>query len=293
MKRRIAMVTGASRGIGKASALALASAGFAVAITARTRLEGQGRVSGSSSVRPKEVPVAGSLETTAAEIQALGGEVLEIPMDLLDLAQVEQAAERVAEIWGPVDILVNNAIYQGAGRMDRLEDIPVREFRKLLEGNCVAPLELMRKLLPGMLRAGGGTVINMTSRSGHADPPGPVGQGGWGYAYAASKSALHRMVPILHHEHAADGIRAFNIDPGYTPTDTMRALRGAKTDLDAVWDGAPPEVTAAVIVWLATAPEAAARSGSTIHSHRVCAELELWPGWDGKKYHRPAPASGE
>jgi NAD(P)-dependent dehydrogenase (short-subunit alcohol dehydrogenase family) len=287
MKRRIAMVTGASRGIGKASALALASAGFAVAITARTRKEGQGRVSGSSAVRPKEVAVAGSLETTAAEIHALGGEVLEIPMDLLNLTQVEQAAERVEEVWGSVDVLVNNAIYQGPGRMDRLEDIPVQEFRKLLDGNCVAPLELMRKLLPGMVRAGGGVVINMTSRSGHADPPGPVGQGGWGYAYAASKSALHRMVPILHQEHAGDGIRAFNIDPGYTPTDTMRALRGEKTDLDAVWDGAPPEVTAAVIVWLATAPEAVARSGSTVHSHRVCAELKLWPGWDGKKYSRP------
>ena len=136
--------------------------------------------------------------------------------------------------------------------------------------------------------AGEGTVINMTSRSGHADPPGPVGQGGWGYAYAASKSALHRMVPILHQEHGNSGLRAFNVDPGYTPTDTMRALRGPRTDLDDAWAGAPPEVTAAVIRWLATAEEAAEYVGATVQSHRLCAQRQLWPGWDGKQY-RPPP----
>lgn len=287
-KRRIAMVTGASRGIGKATALALASAGFSLAITARTEKEGAGRVHGSSSVRPREVAVAGSLEATADEIRRRGGEVLPIPMDLLRPEQVASATAHVTETWGSVEVLVNNAIYQGPGRMDRLQDIPVEELRSLIEGNCVAPFELLRGVLPGMIGSGGGVVINMTSRSGHADPPGPVGEGGWGYAYAASKSALHRMVPILHQEHASDGIRAFNVDPGYTPTDTMRALRGAATDLDQVWAGAPPEVTAAVIVWLATAQGARTRAGTTINSHKVCAELDLWPGWDGKTFRPPS-----
>ena len=285
------MVTGASRGIGKATALALAGAGFSVAITARTEKEGDGRVHGSSSIRPREVAVPGSLETTAAEIRALGGEVLSIPMDLLRPDQVARAAARVAEAWGDVAVLVNNAIYQGPGRMDRLQDIPIEEFRLLLEGNCLAPFSLLRTLLPGILRSGEGVVINMTSRSGHADPPGPVGQGGWGYAYAASKSALHRMVPILHQEHGASGLRAFNVDPGYTPTDTMRALRGAQTDLDEAWAGAPPEVTAAVIGWLATAQEAEEYAGTTVQSHRLCAQRQLWPGWDGKRYQPPLDPS--
>ena len=68
----------------------------------------------------------------------------------------------------------------------------------------------------------------------------------------------------------------------------MRALRGAATDLDQVWAGAPPEVTAAVVVWLATAQDARTRAGTTINSHKVCAELDLWPGWDGKTFRPPS-----
>ena len=70
--------------------------------------------------------------------------------------------------------------------------------------------------------------------------------------------------------------------------DGDRRESGARTDLDEVWVGAPPEVTAAVIVWLATAAQAGERSGKTVQSHRLCAELELLPGWDGKEYRPPS-----
>jgi NAD(P)-dependent dehydrogenase (short-subunit alcohol dehydrogenase family) len=282
------MVTGASRGIGRAAALALARAGFDVVITARTLREGEGRVQGSSSVAPKEVAVAGSLETTAAAIRAVGAQVLPIRMDLLDAFSVEAAVAEVLSTWQRVDLLVNNAIYQGAGRMDRLLDIPTDALRRLLEGNVLAQLTITQLVLRAMVEAGGGTILNMTSRSGHSDPPGATGKGGWGFAYAASKGAFHRMVPILHQEHASDGIRAFNLDPGYTPTETMRALRGPTSDLDAAWAGAPPEVSAEVIVWLATAAAADAHKGTLVNSHRLCAELGLVTGWDGRKYSPPA-----
>lgn len=287
MARRAALVTGASRGIGRATALALARCGFELWITARTQREGEGRVQASSSVRPKEVAVAGSLETTAAEIEAQGGVVHTVAMDLLDPASLDAMLARVEEQGAAVEVLVNNAIYQGAGRMDRLLDIPPEQFERLLHGNAFAQFLITRRVLRGMVERGAGTIVNMTSRSGHSDPPGAVGDGGWGYAYAASKSAFHRMVPILHHEHAADGIRAFNVDPGYTPTETMRALRGGQTDLDRAWAGAPVTVTAEVIAWLATQPAADTHRGKTVNSHLLCAELGLVAGWDGERFRPP------
>src|SRR3954447_9934885 len=118
--RRVALVTGASRGIGKCAALELAGRGFDVAITARTVHEGEGK-GAPSSVRDEggSLPIPGSLETTATEIAERGAEALVVPMDLLDRVSVGMALATVLERWGHVDVLVNNAIYQGPATMDR------------------------------------------------------------------------------------------------------------------------------------------------------------------------------
>src|SRR5580704_19523915 len=93
-ERRVALVTGASRGIGRSGALALARRGFDVIITARTVREGEGRAQPSSSKAPDhQVPIAGSLETTAAEIEAVGRSCLTIPMDLMERESVERVAD--------------------------------------------------------------------------------------------------------------------------------------------------------------------------------------------------------
>src|ERR1700730_10162892 len=111
----VAFVTGASRGIGRCAALALAHAGYDVVITARTVREGDGR-EGS-------VALPGSLETTAAEIEAIGRRALPVRMDLLERASVEDAFATAISAWGRVDLLCNNAIYQGRGPMDLLLDL--------------------------------------------------------------------------------------------------------------------------------------------------------------------------
>jgi NAD(P)-dependent dehydrogenase (short-subunit alcohol dehydrogenase family) len=279
MPERIAFVTGASRGIGRAASLALARRGFDVVITARTLREGQG-VARSPSVRDeREVPVAGSLESTAAAIRELGREALPIRLDLLDQESLEAAVDEALDRWGHIDVLLNNGIYQGPGLMDRFLDVPIDVMRTIFTGNVFHQTLLTQRVLRHMLGRSGGAIINMTSGSGQMDPPGPVGEGGWGFAYAASKAAFHRMVGLLHVEHAKDGIRAFNVDPGYTPTDAMRALSGAGTDLDAVWGGAPPEVTGEVIGWLAADPGADEWLGKMVLSQRLCRKLELLPGW--------------
>ena len=105
----IALVTGASRGIGRASALALADAGFDVAITARTVREGEGTIGPPTSDGGGDVAVPGSLETTAAEIAERGQRALPITMDLLSAESGASAPNMPSDAWGRVDVLVNNA----------------------------------------------------------------------------------------------------------------------------------------------------------------------------------------
>ncbi len=136
----VALVTGASRGIGKASAIALASGGFDVAITARTVHEGDAR-SEPNSVRGDDpvVSLPGSLESTAAEIAAHGRRALIVPMDLLDVTSVERAPVTVLGEWGRIDVLFNNAIYQGRGTMDRILDMRLDDIDNVMRGKLCSP----------------------------------------------------------------------------------------------------------------------------------------------------------
>lgn len=232
---------------------------------------------------PREVSVSGSLEDTARRIEALGRRALPLRLDLLEASSIDDAAGRALDEWERVDVLVNNAIFQGPGRMDRVLDVPLKTVTTIFHANVVAQLHLITRLLPSMIERGGGVIINLTSGSGQMDPPGPVGKGGWGFPYAASKAAFHRLAGILHVEHREDGIRSFNVDPGYTPTDGMRALRGNKSDLDDHFQGAPPEVAGNVIAWLATAPDAAEWEGKSVLAQRLCRQKNLLPGWPKKR----------
>src|SRR4051812_15139961 len=132
----VAFVTGASRGIGRASALALADAGFDVVITARTEREGEGRTE-SNSVRNDDpiVPIVGSLERTAAEIEARGRRALPIKMDLLDAEAIVAAPAQALREWGHIDVLFNNAIFAGGATMDRILDLTPERMLALMAGN--------------------------------------------------------------------------------------------------------------------------------------------------------------
>jgi len=282
MTRPVAFVTGASRGIGRAASIALADRGYDVVVTARTLKEGEGIVRGATCDDPRELPVSGSIESTARAVREAGGQALEVRLDLLERASIEAAVARVLREWGRIDLLLNNGIYQGPGLMDRFLDFSLEAMDAILLGNVVHQVHLTRLVLPHMLERGSGIVVDMTSNAGQNDPPRPTGEGGWGFAYGASKGAFHRMAGILHVEHHADGIRAYNVDPGYTRTETMRALMGADNAIERSWPGAPPEVTGAVIAWLATDPEAEALSGQTVHSQKLCRERGLLPGWPAR-----------
>ena len=279
-ERRVALVTGASRGIGRCAAVALARRGLDVVITARTVHEGDGRAHMSSSlVSDVPVPIAGSLDATGGAIEALGRTCVAVPMDLMDRASVEHAAGAALDAFGRVDVLVNNAIYQGPGTMDRLLDLPLELAERCLVGDYLHPLLLTQLVLPGMLERGEGRLVNMLSEAAFTTPPAPAGQGGWGVAYAAAKAAFHRVTDMCHVEFAPSGIWAFSIAPGLTLTESMRAAGTDKVLIDAGHVPAPPEVAGEVAAWLGDDPEAGSYAGQMVSSRRLCKDLGLVPGW--------------
>jgi NAD(P)-dependent dehydrogenase (short-subunit alcohol dehydrogenase family) len=281
MSERVAFVTGASRGIGKACAVHLARAGFNVAVSARTLHDGERREHSATLRASDDRPIPGSLSATAALVEAEGRHAMTVPADLLDLESIERAGHAVLDAWDRVDVLVHNGRYVGPGHMDRFLDTPLELLDAPLRANVLAPLALTKVVLPGMLERGSGTIVDITSAVAYADPTKPAGDGGWGMSYGLSKAAFHRAAGFLNAEHAEQGLRCFNVQPGVIATE-----RGA---LDSVqfgfgdW-GAPPDVVGAVVAWLALDPFAEEFLGRTVEAQFVCHELGLLPGWDG-----PAP----
>jgi NAD(P)-dependent dehydrogenase (short-subunit alcohol dehydrogenase family) len=274
---RVAFVTGASRGIGKAIAVHLARAGFDVAVSARTVEEGERREHSSTVSRSDTSPLPGSLRATAALVEEAGARALVVPLDLLDRASLGAAATTVLERFGRVDVLVNNARYIGPGHMDRILDTPVELLDKHLEANAVAPIVLAKLVLPAMLAQGGGTIVNVSSSAGVSDPPAAAGSGGWGLGYGFSKAAAYRIAGFLALELGDRGIRGYNLEPGFVATERMVQDMGA-FGFDA-GAGLPADVPAAVCTWLVTDPSAVEPNGRTVYAPEVCERLGLLPGW--------------
>ena len=268
----MALVTGASRGIGKATALALADAGYDVAVTARTVHEGEGIDDSDTAGRA----MPGSLDTTSALIEERGARSLAVPMDLLDRASLVAAVDGLVDTWGQLDLLVNNAVHTGPGSMLRLEDTTIEMIETKLAANVVSQVVLIKTALPHMLARGQGTIVNVTSAVAITDPPSPAGEGGWGAAYAMSKGAFHRLAGILAVEYPQ--LRFHNVEPGYVVTERME-VNATALGLDGVYPGAPPSVPASVIAWLATSPDAAEMSGETISAQRFAKTHQLHPEW--------------
>jgi NAD(P)-dependent dehydrogenase (short-subunit alcohol dehydrogenase family) len=272
---KVALVTGASRGIGKATAIKLAEAGFDVAITARTEREGEGRTE-ANSVRGDDpiVAIPGSLETTAKEIEALGRRALPVRMDLLDVDAVVAAPRTVLEEWGRIDVLFNNAIFQGGATMDRILDLTAPAMEALVRGNYVHQVVLTQQVLPHMVERGSGRVINMVSGSARLDPIAPAGEGGWGIGYSASKAAFARVAGGINAEFAPSGVHAFNVDPGNVVTEKRKALR-PEDAFEGEYGSEPPEATGAAVAWLATSEEALDLLGKWIYAPKLARDRDL------------------
>ena len=185
-----ALVTGASRGLGRALASGLAAAGYALVIDARN---------------------GEALRLAADGIRAMvpGADVTALPGDITDPAH--RAVLRAAA--GEIDLLVNNAGTLGAAPLPALADYPVEELRAAFEANVIAPVALIQLFLPG-LRERGGAVLNVTSDAA-VEP-----YAGWG-GYGAAKAAIEQASNVLAAEESA--VRVWWVDPGDLRTEMHQA----------------------------------------------------------------------
>ena len=179
--RDVAVVTGASRGLGLALTRALVADGWSVLVDART---------------------GGDLAAATSDLPG-PGKVLAIPGDVADPQHRQSLAEAATRL-GPVRLVVNNASYLGPSPQPVLKDYPLETLRRVYEVNTVAPLALLQVLLPLMTEVGG-VIINITSDAGIE------GYAGWG-GYGSSKAALEQLSRVLAAEHPH--LRVYWVDPG-------------------------------------------------------------------------------
>ena len=268
--RKVAFVTGASRGIGRGCALELARRGFDVVVTART-VTGAERLEHSSTVKKSlTTPLPGNLEKTASEARALGIDTLVAKLDLSVRADWPAAVDAAVGRFGRIDVLVNNGRYVGPGHMDPFEETPVELIEQMMLCNVVAPLNLIKLCLPIMKRQGGGVVINVTSSAGERETDAPIGRGGWGLGYSLSKAAFNRMVPGLAKELRQHRIAVIGLMPGFVGTERMAAELG-EFGFDAS-KALPVENPGRVCAMLATAKDPMYFSGKDVYGPAFHAE---------------------
>jgi 3-oxoacyl-[acyl-carrier protein] reductase len=186
LQGKVALVTGAGRGIGKAVSLMLAQSGCRVILAARTR---------------------GQLEEVQKEIQARGGDALSVATDLTRDEEIERLIEK-SQSWGPVDILINNA---GWGKRAPVIKGNIEDWDRTFRVNLRAPMILAKMLVPSMIAKGEGAVINIGSVSGKTGEAN-------GATYSASKFGLIGFTESLYEEVREHGIKVSVILPGFVDT---------------------------------------------------------------------------
>jgi NAD(P)-dependent dehydrogenase (short-subunit alcohol dehydrogenase family) len=275
MANKRALVTGASRGIGKAIALALAGEGYDVAVSGRTVNPGEVH---DSAPGGSGMALPGSLAETVAEIERSGGRAMAVAMDLTDRGAVGAAGQSILDAWGGLDLLVNNGRHIGKGLSDPFLEVPTPAYDPFWEAHTIAPIILTRLFLPGMLERGGGQIITVTSGAAYTIPPGPPGIAGWGLGYAIAKASGHMLAGSIHAEFSQRGIQAFNLDPGEVQTERKVAIAnaGGSSRIGVC----PTSAIGAVAAWLVSSPEAQAMSGQNIVGQDLCRQRGLHPAWD-------------
>lgn len=215
-QQRTALITGASRGLGRAVAGFLAGSGLDLILSARTRSE---------------------LDETAIELRHLGGSVLSAPGDLRS-APYRSKLESLVQELGSLDILLNNASELGPSPLPPLARYPLPRLRDVFEVNVIAPLALVQSLRPQLSRARG-LVVNISSDAAVAGYPG------WG-GYGASKAALDLLTRTLAEELKPDRISVVSVDPG----DLRTQMHQDAYPGEDISDRPLPEVTLPFWAWL-------------------------------------------
>ncbi|HEX4231770.1 MAG TPA: SDR family NAD(P)-dependent oxidoreductase [Bryobacteraceae bacterium] len=180
---KTALITGASKGLGKAMALALSAEGAKIALVARNEEK---------------------LHEVRAEIESSGGTAVVFISDVANELDVHRLQEQVAKLFGPIQILINNA---GTNIRRQLIEFTLEEWRTVMDTNLTSVFLMCRAFVPGMRGTGYGRILNMTSIMSHVSLPGRT-------AYSSSKTALLGLTRALALELASEGITVNGISPG-------------------------------------------------------------------------------
>ncbi|HEX2742014.1 MAG TPA: SDR family oxidoreductase [Rubrobacter sp.] len=227
LQGKAALVTGASSGLGRATAISLARAGADVALVARS---------------PEE------LESAREEASKTGGRTLALPVDLARVDEAKRAIGETVEAFGRLDILINAA---GTDAPGTVEELDVEDWDRTLSVNLRAPFVLSRAAFPRMREAGGGTIVNISS---------VAGKKGWANAsaYCASKFGLTGFTEALADEGREHGIRAIVLYPGAMATNwgafSPEERRRSEPDEAPPSRVLQPERVADFIAWFVASP---------------------------------------
>jgi len=261
---KVVLITGATRGIGKATALRVAQRGFAVAVTGRTRREGEGSLRTAGRAEP--VKVSGSIETTVREINEAGGEAFGIEMDIGDRASIDRAVDAVLNRWGRIDGLFNNAFHQSPDIMSPISAIDADIAEVAMRGMMINHLHITQRVLKPMLAQGGGRIVFITSGAGAIPCTLKLAEGGWGMLYAAGKAAFSKLAEFVDLEYRDQGIASFHIQPGLTITEAMVSQYGeAPKDFGGGLPSYTPDDTGRTVAWMLDSPDALAYAGPKMH----------------------------
>lgn len=207
LKDRVVLVSGASKGIGAATARAFGREGAKVAVTYRGGPERAAKV--------------------AAEVESAGGRALVVRLDLEELDTVAAAVATVVDRWGGIDVLVANAVrWGGDGPPDpgiRFEDVSLDEWQAMIGANLIGAAAQVRAVLPGMRARGWGRIVLVSSGVAEEGVPGPG-------PYGTAKAGLHGMARSLAWEGGRDGILVNVVAPGFTLTDSRPPVPEALVD---------------------------------------------------------------
>ncbi|WP_236791998.1 SDR family NAD(P)-dependent oxidoreductase [Amycolatopsis sp. GM8] len=254
LRGQVAIVTGASRGIGRGIALELGRLGANVAVVART-------------TQPRS-DLPGTVATTVSELEGLGVEALGIAADLADGDDRARIIESTCDRFGRLDILVNNAANTGLPHFGTVWEQTLEEWRRTVEINLNAPWDLIRRAAK-VMRGRGGLIVNIGSDAGRpVDRVAGVGEPGWlGAVYGTTKAAVHQMTLYLGTELAPEGIDVIGYDPGYTRTEAVD-LHAATYGVDTSM-ATPTEEVARGLGLLAVSPRRHEFRGRLVRASEV------------------------
>ena len=230
-RTRVALVTGATRGLGLETSRQLLAKGLTVVLTGRDD---------------------DALQRAARSLGQDGGRAMTAAMDVTDVGAIERARKFVEQRFGRVDVLVNNAAVLLFEDEDALS-IPAEAYRRTFDTNVFGIIEVCRVFAPAMARAGYGRIVNVSSGAGQL-----ATMSTYAPAYSMSKAALNAFTRILAHSYRASGVLVNAADPGWV-----------RTDMGGPSAPRSPQEGADTIVWLATLPDDGPSGGFFRDRHAI------------------------